>query len=58
MLYPKLYKEDVTATFKTYASREDIPSTWNVAIFRGTMLYMWAIWMEVEGYTPGLDSFV
>ncbi|CAD6270371.1 unnamed protein product [Miscanthus lutarioriparius] len=58
VLYPKLNKEDLTATFKTYASREDIPSTWNVAIRRGTVLYMWPIWMDVEGYAPGPNSTI
>jgi len=58
VLYPKLNKEDLTATFKTYASREDIPSTWNVAIRRGIVLYMWPIWMDVEGYAPDPNSAI
>jgi hypothetical protein len=56
MMNQTFCKENLTASFKTYASREDIPDTWNVAIKRGDTLYMWPIWMEVEGYTPGPDS--
>jgi hypothetical protein len=51
-----LHKEDISFTFRTYASRESIPATWNVVVCRGTMLYMWPLWITVEGYAPDPPS--
>ena len=45
-------KENIIYSFKTYACRADIPSTWNLGIRRGTMLHLWPIWIDVKSCAP------
>ncbi|KAG0539592.1 hypothetical protein BDA96_03G335900 [Sorghum bicolor] len=48
----EIYQGDLSFAIWTFASRQCIPDTWTVAVIKDTMLYMWPLWLFVEGCAP------